>query len=74
VWNRNTREVGLLFRVHLVSRLTCAFGLLQKPKEPVPTLAPKTLSVAAAFNEDEDVSNKLVVRDFQPRNISCSFF
>ncbi|KAM3676959.1 PEST proteolytic signal-containing nuclear protein isoform X1 [Ammospiza caudacuta] len=25
-----------------------------KPKEPVPTLAPKTLSVAAAFNEDED--------------------
>ena len=28
--------------------------LLQKPKEPVPTLAPKTLSVAAAFNEDED--------------------
>ncbi|XP_055423977.1 PEST proteolytic signal-containing nuclear protein isoform X2 [Bubalus kerabau] len=24
------------------------------PKEPVPTLAPKTLSVAAAFNEDED--------------------
>ena len=30
--------------------------LLQKPKEPVPTLAPKTLSVAAAFNEDEDVS------------------
>ena len=27
-----------------------------KPKEPVPTLAPKTLSVAAAFNEDEDVS------------------
>lgn len=30
--------------------------LLQKPKETVPTLAPKTLSVAAAFNEDEDVS------------------
>jgi len=28
--------------------------LLQKPKETVPTLAPKTLSVAAAFNEDED--------------------
>lgn len=27
---------------------------LQKPKETVPTLAPKTLSVAAAFNEDED--------------------
>ncbi|GAB1300331.1 PEST proteolytic signal-containing nuclear protein [Apodemus speciosus] len=25
-----------------------------KPKETVPTLAPKTLSVAAAFNEDED--------------------
>ncbi|XP_038181643.1 PEST proteolytic signal-containing nuclear protein-like isoform X2 [Arvicola amphibius] len=25
-----------------------------KPKEMVPTLAPKTLSVAAAFNEDED--------------------
>uniref|UniRef100_A0A8D0HUD6 PEST proteolytic signal-containing nuclear protein n=1 Tax=Sphenodon punctatus TaxID=8508 RepID=A0A8D0HUD6_SPHPU len=25
-----------------------------KPKEPAPTLAPKTLSVAAAFNEDED--------------------
>ncbi|XP_025070591.1 PEST proteolytic signal-containing nuclear protein [Alligator sinensis] len=25
-----------------------------KPKEPTPTLAPKTLSVAAAFNEDED--------------------
>ena len=25
-----------------------------KPKEPVPTLAPKTFSVAAAFNEDED--------------------
>ncbi|XP_031219936.1 PEST proteolytic signal-containing nuclear protein isoform X2 [Mastomys coucha] len=24
------------------------------PKETVPTLAPKTLSVAAAFNEDED--------------------
>lgn len=30
--------------------------ILQKPKETVPTLAPKTLSVAAAFNEDEDVS------------------
>ena len=30
--------------------------LLQKPKETVPTLAPKTLSVAAAFNEDDDVS------------------
>ncbi|KAL1765116.1 PEST proteolytic signal-containing nuclear protein isoform X2, partial [Sigmodon hispidus] len=25
-----------------------------KPKETVPTLAPKTLAVAAAFNEDED--------------------
>ncbi|XP_030740306.1 PEST proteolytic signal-containing nuclear protein [Echinops telfairi] len=25
-----------------------------KPKETAPTLAPKTLSVAAAFNEDED--------------------
>ena len=25
-----------------------------KPKETVPTLAPKTLSVVAAFNEDED--------------------
>uniref|UniRef100_A0A8C5YCB0 PEST proteolytic signal-containing nuclear protein n=1 Tax=Microcebus murinus TaxID=30608 RepID=A0A8C5YCB0_MICMU len=25
-----------------------------KPKETVPTLAPKTLSVAAAFNEDKD--------------------
>ncbi|VCW97905.1 unnamed protein product [Gulo gulo] len=25
-----------------------------KPKETVPTLAPKTLSVKAAFNEDED--------------------
>lgn len=25
-----------------------------KPKEAAPTLAPKTLSVAAAFNEDED--------------------
>ncbi|XP_028937989.1 PEST proteolytic signal-containing nuclear protein [Ornithorhynchus anatinus] len=25
-----------------------------KPKEPVPTLAPKTLSVAAVFNEDDD--------------------
>lgn len=25
-----------------------------KPRETVPTLAPKTLSVAAAFNEDED--------------------
>ncbi|CAI5772921.1 PEST proteolytic signal-containing nuclear protein [Lacerta agilis] len=25
-----------------------------KPKEPTPTLAPKTLSVAAIFNEDED--------------------
>ncbi|KAM3837062.1 PEST proteolytic signal-containing nuclear protein isoform 3-T3 [Vipera latastei] len=25
-----------------------------KPKEPAPTLAPKTLSVAAVFNEDED--------------------
>ncbi|KAH0507039.1 PEST proteolytic signal-containing nuclear protein [Microtus ochrogaster] len=25
-----------------------------KPKETIPTLAPKTLSVAAAFNEDED--------------------
>ncbi|XP_066478478.1 PEST proteolytic signal-containing nuclear protein isoform X1 [Tiliqua scincoides] len=25
-----------------------------KPKEPTPTLAPKTLSVAAVFNEDED--------------------
>lgn len=35
--------------------------LLQKPKETVPTLAPKTLSVAAAFNEDEDVSQHLVL-------------
>lgn len=34
--------------------------LLQKPKETVPTLAPKTLSVAAAFNEDEDVSEYLL--------------
>ncbi|KAH1185474.1 PEST proteolytic signal-containing nuclear protein isoform X1 [Mauremys mutica] len=25
-----------------------------KPKEPAPTLAPKTLSVAAVFNEDDD--------------------
>ena len=33
----------------------------QKPKETVPTLAPKTLSVAAAFNEDEDVSWHLVL-------------
>lgn len=28
--------------------------LPQKPKETVPTLAPKTLSVAAVFNEDGD--------------------
>ncbi|XP_067402273.1 PEST proteolytic signal-containing nuclear protein isoform X1 [Emydura macquarii macquarii] len=27
---------------------------VNKPKEPAPTLAPKTLSVAAVFNEDDD--------------------
>lgn len=42
----------------------CIF-FFQKPKEPVPTLAPKTLSVAAAFNEDEDVSNKPVITQFK---------